>query len=180
MRKKETTYKTRNNHTICYMFLENNKKSKILVSAKNVHWWESPWTFDRSRVLSPVKPPTMTWISNCMDVLVLVMVMEIIIVIPVSVKKTFLFTRALALQHSSRRFSPALDLVFFGLIVPRVFFSGWVFFRRHRLIISIRTISSWGYQIPEPLLVFASQCPLKVQISQGLGPFFQIYLLKTD
>ena len=34
-------------------------------------------------------------------------------------------------------------------------------------------------QIPEPLLMFASTCPLRVQISQGLGPFFQIELLKA-
>ena len=27
--------------------------------------------------------------------------------------------------------------------------------------------------------MFTSTCPLKVQISQGLGPFFQIELLKT-
>ena len=33
--------------------------------------------------------------------------------------------------------------------------------------------------MPEPLLMFTSPCPLKVQISQGLGPFFQIELLKT-
>ena len=34
-------------------------------------------------------------------------------------------------------------------------------------------------QIPEPLLVFISKCPLKVQIFQGLGPFLQIELLTT-
>ena len=27
--------------------------------------------------------------------------------------------------------------------------------------------------------MFVSRCPLKAQISQGLGPFFQIELLKT-
>ena len=31
-------------------------------------------------------------------------------------------------------------------------------------------------QIPEPLLIFTSRRPLKVQISQGQGPFFQIEL----
>ena len=30
--------------------------------------------------------------------------------------------------------SPAPDLVFFRLIFPRVFFSGGVFFRRHRYV----------------------------------------------
>ena len=37
----------------------------------------------------------------------------------------------------------------------------------------------WGSRIPEPLLSFTSRYPLRVQISQGLGPFFQIELLKT-
>ena len=46
-------------------------------------------------------------------------------------------------------------------------------------MISIRTISNRGSRIPEPLLVFTSKCPLKAQISQGLGPFVQIQLLKT-
>lgn len=32
--------------------------------------------------------------------------------------------------------------------------------------------------MPEPLLMFTSRCPFKVQISQGLNPFFQISLLK--
>ena len=32
---------------------------------------------------------------------------------------------------------------------------------------------------PKPLLMFTSKCLFKVQISQGLGPFFQIELLKT-
>ena len=36
-----------------------------------------------------------------------------------------------------------------------------------------------GLQIPEPLLISNSKCPLKVQNSQGLGPFFRIELLKT-
>ena len=40
-------------------------------------------------------------------------------------------------------------------------------------------MSNGGSRILEPLLVFAVQCPLRVQISQGLGPFFQIELLKT-
>ena len=36
-------------------------------------------------------------------------------------------------------------------------------------------------QIPEPLLLMCnSACRLKVQTSQGLGPFFQIELLKAD
>ena len=33
--------------------------------------------------------------------------------------------------------------------------------------------------ITEPMIIFTSTCPLKVQISQGLGPFFQIELLRT-
>ena len=45
---------------------------------------------------------------------------------------------------------------------------------RSVLIISIRNISNRGSRIPEPLLMFTSKCPLKVQISQVLGPFFQI------
>ena len=48
------------------------------------------------------------------------------------------------------------------------------------LMIPIRQISNRGSQIPEPLLMFTSKCPLKVQTSQGLGPFSQIELLKTD
>ena len=44
---------------------------------------------------------------------------------------------------------------------------------------SIRIISNRGSQIPEPLLIFTSKYTLKVQISQGLGSFFQIELLKT-
>ena len=42
------------------------------------------------------------------------------------------------------------------------------------LMTSARKISNRGPQIPEPLLVFTSKCPFKVQISQGLGPLFQI------
>ena len=30
------------------------------------------------------------------------------------------------------------------------------------------------------MIMFISTCPLKVQIFQGLGPFFQIELLKTE
>ena len=48
------------------------------------------------------------------------------------------------------------------------------------LRIPIRTISNRGSQIPEPLVMFTSTHPSKVQISLGLGPFFQIELLKTD
>ena len=43
---------------------------------------------------------------------------------------------------------------------------------RSALIISIRRNSNRESQIPEPLLIFTSRCPLKVQISQGLGLFF--------
>ena len=46
-------------------------------------------------------------------------------------------------------------------------------------ILSIRRHSNRGSQIPEPLLMFTSGCPSKLQVSQGLGPFFQIELLKT-
>ena len=42
-------------------------------------------------------------------------------------------------------------------------------------IISICKVSNRGSQITEPFL-FTSTCPLKVQISQGLGSFFQIAL----
>ena len=45
---------------------------------------------------------------------------------------------------------------------------------RSVLTISIRKFSNRGSRIPEPLLVFTSKCPLKIQVSQGLGPFFQI------
>ena len=45
---------------------------------------------------------------------------------------------------------------------------------RSVLIITIYTISNRGSQIPEPLLVFTSTCPLTVQMSQGLGQFFKI------
>ena len=47
------------------------------------------------------------------------------------------------------------------------------------LALSLRKITSWGSKNPQTLLVFASACPPKVQISQGLGPFLQIELLKT-
>ena len=50
---------------------------------------------------------------------------------------------------------------------------------RSVLIVSIRRHSNGGSQIPEPLLIVNSQCPLKVRIVQGLGPFFQIELFKT-
>ena len=50
---------------------------------------------------------------------------------------------------------------------------------RSVLIIPIYTISNCGSQISEPLFVFTSKCPLKVQISRGLGPFSQIELFKT-
>ena len=50
---------------------------------------------------------------------------------------------------------------------------------RSVLIISTPTMSNRGSQIPEPLLVFTSKCPWKLQISQGLGPLFHIELLKT-
>ena len=43
----------------------------------------------------------------------------------------------------------------------------------------IRKVSKWGSQIPEPVLIFTSEHPLKAQISQGLGPSLQIELLKT-
>ena len=46
-------------------------------------------------------------------------------------------------------------------------------------MISIRKISNWGSQIPEQLLIFTSKWPLRVQISQELGPFLQIELLET-
>ena len=50
---------------------------------------------------------------------------------------------------------------------------------RSVLIISTRTFSNGGSQIPEPLLMLTSTCPVKVQISQGLGPFLQIEPSKT-
>ena len=49
---------------------------------------------------------------------------------------------------------------------------------RSALMILICKISNRGSQIPEPLLMFNSKRPLKVQISRGLGPFFHIELLK--
>ena len=48
---------------------------------------------------------------------------------------------------------------------------------RSVLIISVYTNSNLGCSNPRTLLIFT--CPLKVQISQGLGPFFRIELLKT-
>ena len=50
---------------------------------------------------------------------------------------------------------------------------------RSVIIISIYSTSKSGSQIPEPLLLFNSNCHWKVQISQGLGPCFQLELLKT-
>ena len=50
---------------------------------------------------------------------------------------------------------------------------------RSLLVSSVRTISNRGSRVQEPLLAFTSTCPLKVQISLGLGPFFQISFLKT-
>ena len=46
----------------------------------------------------------------------------------VSVNKDIPFTRASALQNSSINASPAPELVFSNLMVPRAFFSGGVFF----------------------------------------------------
>ena len=45
---------------------------------------------------------------------------------------------------------------------------------RSVLIISLRNISNWGSQIPQPSLISTSNCPLKLQISQWLGPYFHI------
>ena len=50
---------------------------------------------------------------------------------------------------------------------------------RSVLVSSIRTISDRGSQIPEPLILLTSECPLEVQISQGLGPFSQVELNKN-
>ena len=47
------------------------------------------------------------------------------------------------------------------------------------VVISIHKISNRGAPIPEPLLIFTSECPLEVQISQGPDPLFHIELLKT-
>ena len=49
---------------------------------------------------------------------------------------------------------------------------------RSVLMISIQN-NKQRSNIPEPLLTFTSKCPLKVNISQGQGPLFQIKLLKT-
>ena len=43
----------------------------------------------------------------------------------------------------------------------------------------VRFQNNGGSQILEPLLIFTSACPLKAQISQWLGPFFQTELFKT-
>ena len=43
---------------------------------------------------------------------------------------------------------------------------------RSALIISIRKNSNGESQIPEPLLILTSKCPLRAQISQGLARFF--------
>ena len=40
-------------------------------------------------------------------------------------------------------------------------------------------LTNRGPRIPEPLLMFTSTCPLKVHISKGLGPIFQIARLKA-
>ena len=42
------------------------------------------------------------------------------------------------------------------------------------LMISIRIISNRGSQIPDPLLIPTSRCPLKVQISQRLASFSKL------
>ena len=48
---------------------------------------------------------------------------------------------------------------------------------RSALIVSARKASSRGSQNLKPLLALTSECPLKVQIFQGLGPFLRIELL---
>lgn len=50
---------------------------------------------------------------------------------------------------------------------------------RSVLTASTRKVANRGSRIPEPLLVLTPRGPLKVQISQGMCPFFQIELLKT-
>ena len=52
-------------------------------------------------------------------------------------------------------------------------------FLRSVLTMSICKTSNRGPRIPEAMRVFTSKCPLKVQISQELGIFVQIELLKT-
>ena len=47
------------------------------------------------------------------------------------------------------------------------------------LTISMCIIPNRGTRIPEPLLTLAAKCPSKVQIPQGLSPFFRIELSKT-
>ena len=44
-------------------------------------------------------------------------------------------------------------------------------------VTQIHKTSDCGSQIPEPLRILTWTCPLKVQISQGLGPFFHVKLL---
>ena len=45
---------------------------------------------------------------------------------------------------------------------------------RSSLMISTRQASNRGSRVPEPLLVFDSECPLNVQIFQELGPFSRL------
>ena len=47
---------------------------------------------------------------------------------------------------------------------------------RSVLINSIRKTSNWGSRIQEPLLMFTSNCTLRVQTSKGLDPFLQIQM----
>ena len=51
---------------------------------------------------------------------------------------------------------------------------------RSVLTISFRNISIRGSNISEPLLMFTSGYPFKVQISQGLGQFAHVVVLKSD
>ena len=77
--------------------------------------------------------------------------------------------------------------IFFGLVqfVIYVWFDGTMletllFSRLFSVLISsMGNISNAGSRIPEPLLMLTSKCPLKVQVSQVLGTFFLIELLKT-
>ena len=64
-----------------------------------------------------------------------------------------------------------LRWLWFWACSPRSSTQTW---ERLILVISIRTNSSWASQFPEILLLFTSTCPVKVQISRGLGPFLQI------
>ena len=60
--------------------------------------------------------------------------------------------------------------------------SSWTFVCERRLghsynlISSIRKDSNRGTRIPEPSLMITSKCTRKAKISQGLGPFLQIYV----